>query len=143
MALGKCTALPSIVKMWPGMLLPLPIAFSRSASAFKILPNCAWPSERGLSLIGATLRSWIIHPSYHPLSLLITKSPEISVKISMKASTSFGSVGKPGLGSRTTRTAPMVGRPQSGPVAVSMAVSFTPGIKLVKGFGSKPVVSNR
>jgi hypothetical protein len=51
-------------------------------------------------------------PRIHsPLSLLITKSPEMSVKTSMNARTSLGSVGKPGLGS--TRTAPMVGRPQS------------------------------
>ena len=94
-------------------------------------------------MTGATVRSWIIHPSYHPLSLLITNSPATSVNMSMNARTSLGSVGRPGLGSRTTRTEPMVGRPQSGPVAVSIAVSLTPGIRLVNGFGSKPVVSSR
>src|SRR5215813_3211754 len=59
-------------------------------------------------------RSWIIQPSYQPLSLLITNNPEISVKMSINARGSVGSVGRPGLGSNTTRTAPTVGRPTVG-----------------------------
>ena len=43
--------------------------------------------------------SWIIHPSYQPLSLLMTNNGEMSVKTSLKARGSFGSVGSPGLGS--------------------------------------------
>ena len=63
--------------------------------------------------------SWIIHPSYQPLSLLMTNNGEMSVKTSLKARGLFGSVGSPGLGSRTTRTAPTVGSPQFPPVAVN------------------------
>ena len=37
----------------------------------------------------------------------------------------------------------MVGRPQFAPVAVSIAVSLTPGIDVVKTFGWKPVLSSR
>ena len=56
----------------------------------------------------------------------------------------FGSVGKLGLGSKTTRTAPTVGRPQFAPVAVNCTLpSFTPGIMAVKALGSKPVVSSK
>ena len=73
----------------------------------------------------------------------MTNRPPTSVKTSMNARTSFGSTGRPGFGSRTTRTAPMVERPQSGPVAVSIAVSLMPGKIAVNGFGSKPVVSSR
>ena len=43
------------------------------------------------------------------------------MKTSMKARGSFGSVGSPGFGSSTSRTAPIVGRPQFAPVAVSIA----------------------
>ena len=88
--------------------------------------------------------SWIIHPSYQPLSLLMTNNGEMSVKTSMKARGSFGSVGSPGLGSSTTRTAPTVGSPQFPPVTVSCTLpSFTPGIMVVKTLGSKPVVSSK
>ena len=142
MSLGKWTDPPSIVKMLPGTLLPVPVARSRDASAAVIVPNWAWPSGRGRATFGTT-RSWVIHPSYHPLSLLITKRPEMSVNMSMNARTSFGSVGKPGFCSTTTRMAPIVGRPQLDPVAVSIAVSLTPGIRLVKTFGSNPCVSSR
>jgi hypothetical protein len=46
--------------------------------------------------------------------------------MSMKARMLFGSVGKSGFGSTTTRTAPIAGRPQLEPVAVSIAVSLMP-----------------
>src|SRR6516162_7591887 len=84
------------------------------------------------------------HPSYQPLSLLMTNKGEMSVKTSLKARGLFGSVGKPGLGSKTTRTAPTVGRPQFPPVAVSCTFpSFTPGIMAVKMLGSKPFMSSK
>ena len=73
----------------------------------------------------------------------MTNSPEMSVKTSMNARTLLGLVGKPGLGSKTSRTARMVDNPQFGPVAVSMALSLMPGKRLVKGLGSKPLVSRR
>src|SRR5215475_12664988 len=107
-----------MVKILPGTLLPLPIAFRLAASAGRIVPNCAWPSARGVGLTAGTVRSWIIQPSYQPLSLLITNKPDTSVKTSMNARGSVGSVGSPGFGSSTTRTAPIVGRPQFEPVAV-------------------------
>src|SRR5437867_5206200 len=112
------------------------MAFSASASAAVIVPNVAAPvpSDRGGALFG-TVRSWIIHPSYQPLSLLMTNNPEISVKMSMNAPGSLGSVGKPGFGSTTNRTAATAGRPQFDPVAVFMAVSLTPGITLVNTLG--------
>ena len=44
----------------------------------------------------------------------MTKSPLTSVKMSMKARTSLGSVGRPGFGSRTRRTEAIVGSPQFG-----------------------------
>ena len=65
----------------------------------------------------------------------MTKSPEISVNMSMNAPGSLGSVGKPGLGSNTTRTAPMVGRSPLGPVAVGATPSLMPGIVVVKTLG--------
>jgi len=40
----------------------------------------------------------------------MTNRPEMSVNMSMNAPGLFGSVGSPGLGSTTTRTAPIVGR---------------------------------
>jgi hypothetical protein len=67
----------------------------------------------------------------------------MSVKTSLKARGSFGSVGSPGLGSRTTRTAPTVVNPQFPPVTVNCTWSLTPGKIAVKTFGSKPVVSSR
>ena len=106
---GKCGALPSTVKMAPGMLLPLPILASAAASAAVMVPKVAWPSDRGAATSG-TVTSWISQPSYHPDSLLMTNRPEMSVNMSMNAPGSFGSVGSPGLGSTTTRTAPSVGR---------------------------------
>ena len=63
--------------------------------------------------------SWIIHPSYQPLSLLMTNNWERSMKTSLKARGFVGSEGSPGLGSSTTRTVPIVGRPQFAPVTVS------------------------
>jgi hypothetical protein len=116
---GQCGLCPSIVKK-PGTLLPLPIAFNAAASAGVMVPNTGRPVVAG-AFTGATRRSWIIQPSYQPLSLLMTNKPEMSVKMSMKASTSSGSVGKPGFGSTTSRTAPRVGSPQSNPVAVNCA----------------------
>src|SRR5436309_5398394 len=92
--------------MWAGTLLPVPIFLSISASRSVIVANCARPSGRG-GAMGGTTRSWIIHPSYQPLSLLMTNSGEMSVKMSMKARGLLGSVGGPGLGSSTTRTAPI------------------------------------
>ena len=53
------------------------------------------------------------------VALLITNSGEMSVKTSLKARGLFGSVGNPGMGSSTTRTAPTVGKPQFAPVTVS------------------------
>src|ERR1700720_1920411 len=70
-ALGKRGAWPSTVKTFPATLLPVPILFSISASRWVSVPNCAWPSGRGLATAG-TVMSWIIHPSYQPLSLLMT-----------------------------------------------------------------------
>jgi hypothetical protein len=73
----------------------------------------------------------------------MTNSPEMSVNTSMNVRTSSGSVGKPGLGSTTSRTAPMVGNPAFAPVAVSIAVSLTPRMRLVNTLGWKPCVSSR
>src|SRR5262249_42703520 len=99
-------------------------------------------SGRGSSTAG-TVMSWIIQPSYQPLSLLMTNIGEMSVKTSMKAPGSVGLVGSPGLGSSTTRTAPTVGSPQVPPVTVNCTLaSFTPGMIEVKTLGSKPVMSN-
>ncbi len=142
-ALGAWGVSPSTVKKCPGTLLPLPMALSTAASSGRTVPNCAWPSARLVLLTEATVKSWIIHPSYHPLSLLMTNRPEMSVKTSMKALASLGSVGSPGLGSSTMRTAPTVGRPQLAPVAVNCTLSFTPGNIFVKTFGSKPVLSSK
>src|SRR6202040_846570 len=123
--------------MFPGTLLPVPILLRSAASRSVMAPNCACPSGRGGATDG-TVMSWIIHPSYQPLSLLMTNKGEMSVKTSLKARGLFGSVGKPGLGSKTTRTAPTVGRPQFPPVAVNCTFpSFTPGIMAVKTLGSR------
>src|SRR2546429_7846938 len=91
-----------------------------AASAAVIVPTEAapLPSDRGGAMFG-TVRSWIIHPSYQPLSLLMTNSGSMSVKTSMKAFGSLGSVGKPGFGSRAAGEVPVVGRPQLGPGAGS------------------------
>ena len=71
---GSEGALPSTVKMFPGTLLPVPILCEdRRHRAAVIVPNCAWPSARGAATAG-TVMSWIIHPSYQPLSLLMTNS---------------------------------------------------------------------
>src|SRR5258708_5551070 len=59
----------------------------------------------------------------------MTKTPEMSVMMSMKARGSSGLVGRPALGSTTRRTAATVGRPQLAPVVVNIAVSLTPGIR--------------
>ena len=117
-ALGKCGALPSTVKICPGTLLLVPIFLRISASPAVIVPNAARPPGRG-GAAGGTMMSWIIYPSYQPLSLLMTNSGEMSVNTSLKARGSLGSVGSPGLGSRTTRTAPIVGSPQFPPVTVN------------------------
>src|SRR5713226_7334097 len=90
-----------------------------------------------------TVRSWIIQPSYQPLSLLMTNSPEMSVKTSLNARGLFGSIGSPGLGSSTTRTAPTVESPQLPPVTVNCTWSLIPGNFVVKTFGWKPLVSRR
>src|SRR5215471_8663426 len=79
--------------------------------------------------------SWIIQPSYQPLSLLITNSPEMSVNTSMNAFGSLGSVGSPGFGSSTTRTDPMLGKPQlAWLAAVGKAASLMLGTMLVKSW---------
>jgi hypothetical protein len=69
----------------------------------------------------------------------------MSVKISMNARGSSGSVGRPGFGSKATRTAPRVARPQFAPHTVSMVLgsSLSPGICVVKTLGWKPVLSSR
>src|SRR4030095_7596339 len=95
---------------------------SAFASAAVIVPNCACPSARGGAIEGTTM-SCNIQPSYQPDSLLMTNMPEISVKKSLKDSTSFGSVGNPGLCSSVRRTEPMVGSP---PLAQLHAVGTTP-----------------
>src|SRR3984893_9062394 len=100
--------------MFPATLLPVPIRCWIAASRAVIVPNCACPSERGLATAG-TVMSWIIHPSYQPLSLLMTNSGEMLVQTSLKARGFVGSVGSPDLGSSTTRTAPTVGSPQFPP----------------------------
>jgi len=104
--------------MLPGALLPVPIRERISASRWVIVPNWACPSLRGAATF-ATVISWIIHPSYQPLSLLMTNNGDMSVNTSLNARGSLGSVGSPGLGSSTTRTAPSVGRPQLPPVTDS------------------------
>src|SRR4029453_3661498 len=73
--------------------------WTAAASAEVIVPNWACPSGLGGPTSGTT-RSWIIHPSYQPDSLLMTNNPEMSVKMSMHAPGSLGPVGGPGLGSR-------------------------------------------
>src|SRR6516165_6765785 len=123
--------------MLPGTLLPVPILARMSASRWVRVPNCAWPSLRGAATLG-TVMSWIIQPSYQPLSLLITNSGEMSVKTSLKARGLFGSVGSPGLGSSTTRTAPTVGKPQLAPVTVSCTWSFIPREYRGKDVGFEP-----
>ena len=85
------------MKMFPATLLPVPIRCRIAASRAVIVPNCACPSVRGVATAG-TVMSWIIHPSYQPLSLLMTNSGEMSVKTSLKAR-GFVWIGrKPGLG---------------------------------------------
>src|SRR5439155_19868347 len=114
------------------------------ASEAAIGPKVAGPvrSYRDGAMLG-TVRSWIIHPSYQPLSLLMTNSGSMSVKTSMKVRGLLGSVGRPGFGSRTTRTVPIVGSPQLAPVTDSCTASLTPGIRVVNTFGSNPAVSRR
>src|ERR1700682_6022162 len=56
-ALGKCAALPSVVNVAPGTLLPAPISLSSPASAGRIAPNWAWPSLRGVAFTLGTVRS--------------------------------------------------------------------------------------
>ena len=68
----------------------------------------------------------------------------MSMKTSMKARGSFGSVGSPGLGSSddahgTDRRQTAI-PPGDGQLHVP---SFTPGIMVVKTLGSKPVVSSK
>ena len=141
-AFGKRALRPSVVKRRPGTLLPVPRPRIRSASCCRSIPNWAWPSPRA-GPTGATCRSWIIQPSYQPLSLLITNIGSMSVNTSMKARTSFGSVGRSGFGSRARRTEPIVGMPQSAPVTVSITASLIPGKIVVKTLGSNPCVSSR
>src|SRR6267142_1834873 len=59
-----------MVKTFPVVALLSPIFWRILASAAVIDPNCAWPSARGGATAG-TVMSWIIHPSYQPLSLLM------------------------------------------------------------------------
>src|SRR4029077_14229606 len=118
-----------------GTLLPVPICFNIVASAGRMTPNWAWPSCLGVALTLGTVRSWIIQPSYQPLSLLITNSPEMSVNTSLNARGLFGSVGRPGLGSNTHRPHPTVESPQLPPVTVNCTWSLTPGEIVVKTFG--------
>ena len=89
-------------------------------------PSEGWacPSLRGGATLG-TVTSWIIHPSYHPLWLFITNNEEMSVKTSLKARGSFGSVGRPGLSSPTTRTHRPVGNPQFASVMLNSTVDTT------------------
>jgi hypothetical protein len=94
-------------KTWVETLLPPP-PWSAVASSWVIIPNCGVPSARSGPTSGTTT-SWIIQPSYQPDSLLMTKSGEMSVKMSMNAPGSFGSVGNPGFGSSSRRTEPSVG----------------------------------
>jgi hypothetical protein len=65
-------------------IIPVPILARSSASRWVIAPNCACPSLRGGATLG-TVMSWIIHPSYQPLSLSITNYGEMSVKTSLNA----------------------------------------------------------
>jgi hypothetical protein len=58
--------------------------------------------------------------------------------MSTKARMSRGSVGRPGVGSTTKRTALMVGKPQLPPVAVSIAVSLMPENFLREGIRFEP-----
>src|SRR2546425_549263 len=65
----------------------------------------------------------------------MTNSPEMSVKMSMNARTSFGSVGRPGFGSRATPTAATVGNPQ-------LAADAASGVKVAtQSATSAPKVS--
>jgi len=61
-----------------------PIARKAAASAAVIVPNWACPSGRGGATSG-TCKSWIIQPSYQPLSLLMTNNGEMSVNTSINA----------------------------------------------------------
>src|SRR6267143_787438 len=123
LGLGECGAFPSTVKKLPATpLFPVPMAASSAWSSGVMVPNCALPWTAAPT--GATRRSWIIHPSYQPLSLLMTNSPRMSVKTSMNALGLSGSVGRPGFGSTTSRTPPMVDRPQFAPHEVNIAVAL-------------------
>jgi hypothetical protein len=53
--------------MFPGTLLP-PILLRISASAAVIVPNCAWPSGRGLATAGTVMSC---HPALIPAALVI------------------------------------------------------------------------
>src|SRR5262249_6242888 len=142
--LPKRGASPSTVKNLPTSLFwPLPKEAMASKSAWVIVPNDAEPSERG-GATGGTLRSLIIHPSYQPDSLLITNRPEHSMNTSIAARGSLTSVGRPGLGSKTTRTEPMVGNwPLAALAAVGIAPSLIPFMIAVKTLGWKWFVSSR
>src|SRR4029077_432784 len=142
LALGRRGGLPSRVKTWVGTLFPPPMAWSAVTSSCVIIPNCGVPSPRSGAASGTTT-SWIIQPSYQPDSLLMTKSGSMSVKTSMNEPGSFGSVGRPGFGSRASRTEPRVGVSWFAPVAVGATPSLMPTIVVVNTFGSNPVESSR
>ena len=69
----------------------------------------------------------------------------MSVKTSMKAPGSSGSVGRPGFGSSTRRTEPTVDRLQFAPQTDRMVSgsSLTPGMVVVNTLGWNPVLSSR
>ena len=89
-------------------------------------------------------RDIVDHPPFIPAALVVDDEQRVNVgEDIVESARVVGSVGSPGLGSNTTRTAPTVGRPQFAPVTVNCTWSFTPGIMVVKTLGSKPVVSRR
>jgi hypothetical protein len=73
----------------------------------------------------------------------MTKSPEMSVKMSMNASGSSGSVGKPGFGSSASRTDPIVGSSWLAQLAAVGAIPLFKGVMAVKTFFWKLSVSIR
>ena len=85
------------MKMFPATLLPVPIRLQDRGIARGNCSELRVPIGARLG-DGGTVMSWIIHPSYQPLSLLMTNSGEMSSEDIVKGTRIRWIGRKPGLG---------------------------------------------
>src|SRR5712672_2001111 len=98
-----------------------------------------WAASSERLRVGRCDAQVVDHPALVPAALIVDDEEAGDVRKDVDERPHIIRIRRePGFSFKNLTTAPMVGRPQIGPVAVSIAASLMPGNKVVNGLDSKP-----